>query len=155
MPKVLRAEEMSKCIGCFTCMFVCAGVNRRDHSINKSCIRVRTSGGLSGRFVAVVCQGCQHPQCAEVCSFGALTPRPGGGVKLDPKHCMGCRRCEKHCIVHAIGFDQDAKKPIICHHCGACVRLCPHGCLSMEEPSKEIGASRQIMGLTESEEIKP
>ena len=133
MPKVLKAEEMSKCIGCFTCMLICAGINRKDHSIRKSCISVRTSGGLSGRFIAIVCQACREPLCAEVCPSGALSPRAGGGVDLDPPKCIGCRRCEGACMVHAIGHDEDERKPIICHHCGLCARYCPHGCLTVVE----------------------
>ena len=133
MAKVLKAEEMSKCIGCFSCMLLCAGVNRKSHSIRKSCISVRTSGGLSGRFIAVVCQACREPQCVEVCPSGALSPRKGGGVILDADHCLGCRRCEGACMVHAIGYDEDERKPIVCHHCGICVKYCPHGCLTMQE----------------------
>ena len=137
MAKVLKADEMSKCIGCFTCMLICAGVNRKNHSLRKSCIRVRTSGGLSGRFVAVVCHACRNPQCAQVCPSDALKPRKGGGVVLEPAKCIGCRRCEEACMVRAIGYDEDERKPIICTHCGVCARFCPHGCLKMQEVPDE------------------
>ena len=133
MAKVLKTSEMNKCIGCFTCMLICAGVNRKNHSIQKSCIRVRTSGGLSGKFIAVVCQACREPRCAEVCPSSALAPRKGGGVTLDAPKCIGCRRCETACMVHAVGYDGDEHKPIVCHHCGICARYCPHGCLTMQE----------------------
>ena len=133
MAKVLKANEMSKCIGCFTCMLICAGVNRKNHSLEKSCIRVRTSGGLSGRFVALVCHACREPECADSCPSDALRRRKGGGVILDPSKCIGCRRCEKECILHAIGYDKDKRKPIICHHCGVCARFCPHGCLETQD----------------------
>ena len=133
MAKVLRTEEMNKCLGCFTCMLVCASVNRKNHSIQKSCIRIRTSGGLEGRFISVVCQACAEPPCAEVCPAYALSRRKGGGVILDPSKCIGCRRCEKACVIHAIGYDEDVRKPIICHHCGLCARYCPHGCLTVKE----------------------
>ena len=133
MAKILKTNNMSKCIGCFTCMFICAGINRRDHSIQKSCIKIRTYGGLSGKFVETVCHGCREPACAEVCPTGALTARGGGGVNLDTKKCTGCRRCESACMVNAVDFDEDLKQPIICHHCGMCVRYCPHGCLTMQE----------------------
>ena len=36
-------------------------------------------------------------------------------------------------LSNAVDFDEDLKQPIICHHCGMCVRYCPHGCLSMQE----------------------
>jgi len=133
MAKVLKAEGMAKCIGCFTCMYVCAAVNHKDHSLMKSCIRIRTAGGLSGKFVCVVCHTCREPACAEVCPTGALTVRKGGGVVLAKKKCIGCGHCADICMAHAVGFDSDENKPIICHHCGLCVKYCPHECLSMEE----------------------
>ena len=133
MAKVLKAAEMNKCLGCFTCMFICAGTNRKDHSIQKSSIHVRTSGGLTGKFVAAVCHACREPHCAEVCPSSALALRKGGGVLLDPQKCIGCRRCEKACVVQAIGYDPDERKPIICRHCGLCANYCPHGCLVVQE----------------------
>jgi len=137
--KVLLANELRKCIGCYTCMRICAAFNHRSHSIRRSCISIKTSGGMSGRFVSVVCQSCVEPPCAAACPTGALVPEKGGGVKLDKPKCIGCRRCEDECIVHAIGYDDDERKPIICVHCGLCVRYCPHGCLEMKETQAEGG----------------
>lgn len=133
MPKVLRAREMSKCIGCFTCMNVCAAVNHKNHSLKKSSIHIKTSGGLSGRFVSTVCLACRDAACAEVCPTGALTPRKGGGVNLKEALCTGCKRCVHACTAMAIGFDETTGKPIVCKHCGLCARYCPHNCLEMEE----------------------
>ncbi len=137
--KVFRAEEMSKCIGCFTCMKMCAAVNHKDHSLTKSSIHIKTSGGLSGRFVAVVCLACKEGEaaCAEACPSGALTARKGGGVVLHEEVCVGCKRCVKACITGAVGFDEDIHKPIICKHCGLCAQYCPHDCLIMEEVGGE------------------
>jgi len=133
LAKVLDTQDMSRCIGCFTCMFVCAGVNRRNHSIQKSCIKIRTYGGVSGKFVSTVCHACLEAACMEACPTGALTPRNGGGVRLSKKKCIGCRRCKSACMVKAVDFDEDAKLPLICHHCGLCAKYCPHGCLSVVE----------------------
>ena len=44
MPKTLRAIDMNKCLGRFTCMNVCAAVNYKNHSLIKSAIKVRTTG---------------------------------------------------------------------------------------------------------------
>ena len=125
---------MSKCIGCFSCMRICAAVNHRNFAITKSSIHIKTSGGLSGRFVSTVCLACvEEPACAEACPTGALTRRKGGGVKLDKEICVGCGRCEKACITGACIFDPDNNLPIICKHCGTCAQYCPHNCLIMEE----------------------
>ena len=129
MPKKLIADEMNKCIGCLSCMLICSMIRHQDHSIKKSSIKIRTSGGLSGRFISIVCQACKKPPCADVCLTHALSESEGGGVILDKEKCNGCRRCETACLIHAIGYDEDEKKPIICHHCGVCSKYCPHGCL--------------------------
>jgi len=131
LAKVVKADEMNKCLGCFACMLVCASINRKNHSIRKSAIHVRTSGGMQGRFIAALCHACQIPRCAEVCPCGALDIRKGGGVLLDEHKCIGCRRCQKVCVVMAIGYDEDARKPIICNHCGLCAKYCPHDCLTV------------------------
>lgn len=133
MPRVLRAQEMSKCIGCFTCMNVCAAVNHKNHSLAKSSIHIKTSGGLSGRFVSTVCLACREPACEEVCPTGALTARKGGGVIFKEALCIGCKRCVGACTAQAIAFDKDTGKPIICRHCGLCTQYCPHDCLIMQE----------------------
>ncbi len=133
MPRVLRAPEMSKCIGCFTCMHMCAMVNQKNHSLYKSSIHIKTSGGLSGRFVATVCHACREAACAEACPTGALTPRKGGGVLLKAAQCIGCKRCVDVCTARAVGFNIDDRKPIICKHCGLCAQMCPHNCLVMVE----------------------
>jgi anaerobic carbon-monoxide dehydrogenase iron sulfur subunit len=133
MAKILKADGMNKCIGCFSCMLVCAGVNHQDHSLTKSAIKIKTRGGLKGKFVSIVCLGCQEERaCAEACPSGALDHRKGGGVLLNAEKCIGCRRCVKACIVGAVNFDEIENKPIICKHCGSCTRFCPHECLRME-----------------------
>ena len=55
------------------------------------------------------------------------------GVLFDSTKCIGCRKCVDACIVGAVHFHEERKIPIICKHCGACTRFCPHGCLRMEE----------------------
>jgi len=131
MPKILQPAEMRKCLGCFACMSVCSVINQKNHSLIKSAIRVRTTGGMSSSFIAIVCLGCSEPACMEVCSSQALEKRSGGGVLLKEDKCIGCRKCEEACIVHAVNFDEETKKPIICRHCGICTRYCPHECLLM------------------------
>jgi len=132
--KVLRANQMNRCIGCLSCMITCAAVNQQDHSIMKSAIRIKTSGGLTGKFIAIVCQACKDDvPCAEVCPTGALVRRQAGGVLLDKEKCVGCERCVTACTIDSIYFDLDTKRPIVCKHCGVCARFCPHGCLQLIE----------------------
>jgi len=137
MPKILQPKEMRKCLGCFSCMNICSVINHSNHSLIKSAIKVRTSGGMEGSFIAIVCIGCNEPACMEVCPSHALEKRTGGGVILKQERCIGCRQCSDACIVHAVNFDEEVKKPIICKHCGVCTRYCPHDCLVMVESKEE------------------
>jgi len=114
-------------------MNVCSLVNHKNHSIVKSAIKVRTTGGMSSRFIAIVCLGCQEPACMEVCPSHALEKRTGGGVLLKEEKCIGCQKCKEACIMRAVNFDTETRKPIICRHCGICARFCPHNCLQMVE----------------------
>ena len=139
MPKILQPNEMNKCLGCFSCMNVCAAVNQKNHSLGKSAIKVRTTGGMGSRFIAIVCLGCREPACMEVCPSNALEKRTGGGVLVKAEKCIGCRKCETACIMRAVNFDIETNKPIICRHCGVCTRFCPHNCLQMVE-SGEVAA---------------
>lgn len=139
MAKVLNTDGISRCIGCFTCMLVCAGVNQQNHSLAKSRIRIRTTGGLKSPFVSIVCLACTGVRaCAEICPSGALENRPGGGVWLKPERCIGCRKCVQACIIGAVNFDETAGKPLICKHCGVCSRFCPHDCLTMEDVANDL-----------------
>ena len=133
MAKILRAREMNKCLGCFACMNICSVVNRKNHSLIKSAIKIRTTGGMTSNCIAVVCIGCEEPACKEVCPTDALKKRNEGGVLLTSEECIGCRKCVDACIVRAVNFDEETDKPIICHHCGVCARFCPHDCLQMVE----------------------
>jgi len=134
---VLNPKGMNKCIGCLTCALVCAAANHDNHSVDKSAIRIRTTGGMTSSYVAVVCLGCSEPQCMEACPAGALVLRPGGGVELDAEKCFGCRRCVPACSLGAVNFDKETQRPIICHHCGVCTTFCTHDCLVMEEVKEE------------------
>jgi len=132
-PYVISTSGMNKCLGCFTCANVCAIVNHDSHSLEKSAIRIRTVGGMTTNYIAVVCVGCEEPACKEACPADALSKRPGGGVLLDSEKCYGCRKCVLACSIGAVNFDKFANKPIICHHCGVCTTFCTHNCLIMLE----------------------
>ena len=138
MGRVLVSDNMNKCMGCFTCQRVCAAINHKSYSDRESAIKVRTLGGLSGKFFATHCFACQGERsCVAVCPTGALSDRKGGGVILNEKKCIKCRKCEESCSVNAIHFAEENTPPIICKHCGICVKYCPHRCLRMEERSDD------------------
>ena len=134
MSKVLKSKHMTKCMGCFTCQHVCASMNQKSYSDAESAIKVRSLGGLTSKFFAIHCMACNDERaCAIACPTGALENRSGGGVILNGKNCIKCRKCAESCIVHAIHFAGEDSLPIVCKQCGICAKYCPHNCLLMEE----------------------
>ena len=134
----LSVVDSQLCVGCQLCMFACAR-RQNQGGLARSCIGVRSQGGMSHGFVVVVCRACGDPPCAKVCPVGALSARPGGGVTVDESACIGCGNCVDACIVNAVYWDDEINKPMICIHCGYCAQYCPHGVLTLE---KEMGGEQ-------------
>jgi len=127
----LAVRDANKCVGCQCCMFACSR-RQKSPGIARSCIQVRSAGGMSRGFTVVVCRACSDPPCAKVCPTGALKLRPGGGVVLDAPRCIGCGNCRRECTIRAVFWDDDRDKPLICIHCGYCVTYCPYQVLAKE-----------------------
>ncbi len=127
----LAISDSDCCVGCQCCMFACA---RRfgEGGLAKTCIGIRSVGGMERGFVVLVCRACADPPCAKVCPEDALTLREGGGVILDANKCLGCRLCEAVCPIGCVFWDEGANKPMICSHCGICVGYCPVHVLELE-----------------------
>ena len=138
MGKYLVVKDMEKCVGCYSCMYACAREVHNSISLTKTAIHIRTSGGIEGSFAVVACRFCEDPPCAAVCPTEALIPREGGGVILIPNKCIGCEKCVKACIVHAIEMDPETNLPVICVNCGRCAEYCPTGAIAFEEVDKEV-----------------
>ncbi len=129
--KVHRAIRMERCIGCHSCSLACARLVYKSLSWNNAGIRIKSSGGLTSGFQALLCLACDPAPCAQACPTGALTQRKsGGGVLLKRKVCISCGKCAKACPVDAIALDH-ATNPYVCIHCGQCVAYCPHDCLEL------------------------
>jgi Fe-S-cluster-containing dehydrogenase component len=86
-------------------------------------------------FVIVVCRACDDPPCAKVCPTGALGVQKHGGVRLNEALCIGCGNCRQECIVGAVFWNDKINKPMICIHCGYCVKFCPHKVLGIQKKS--------------------
>ena len=130
--KIHRALRMERCIGCHSCSLACARLVYKAVSWQTAGIRIRSTGGVSSGFQAILCLACDPAPCAAACPTGAFTQRAGGGVVVRRKQCIRCGECARACPVDAVylRFDGD---PYVCLHCGRCVAFCPHDCLEMVE----------------------
>ena len=132
----LSIVDIERCVGCQSCMFACS---RRfgEGGLNRSCIGIRSIGGMEHGFTVVVCRACDDPPCARVCPTDALVPRKGGGVKVKEERCIGCGNCRDACALGAVFWDDENSKPMICVHCGTCADFCPHGVLDARKEGAE------------------
>jgi len=131
----LAVVDTERCVGCQSCMFACAR-QQGIAGLSKTCIMVRSVGGMERGFIVVVCRACEDPSCMKVCPTGALQLRESGGVRLDVFKCIGCGNCRDACPIGAIFWDDETGKPMICIHCGYCTRFCPHGVLKLEKEKR-------------------
>jgi len=133
LAKIMRAVEMEKCIGCYSCMLACARQVHGSLSLERSGIQIFTRGGLTAGFEAVVCLACKPAPCVEACPTEAFQQRKEGGVRYNYESCIRCGACGEACPVDAIIMDREKEEPVVCYHCGHCVPFCPHDCLAMRE----------------------
>jgi len=136
MGKLLRVINREQCIGCYSCMFACSRTWFKAITMEMAALRVRNYAGVEGAFSIRPCYGCADPDCVRACPTQALSPRPGGGVKLDETKCTHCGACRDACIPNALQWDAERKMPIVCHQCGVCVQFCPNDVISMSEIAK-------------------
>lgn len=135
MAKLLRVLEREQCIGCLSCMFACSRTWFSEITVEKAALRVRNYAGVEGAFSVRACYGCKEPDCALACPTGALITRADGGVDLKTDRCTGCGECVRACVPKALQWNHATERPIVCHHCGVCVKLCPNAVLGMVEPT--------------------
>ena len=132
----LGIVDIDRCVGCQNCMFACS---RRagKAGLDKSCIGVKSVGGMERGFVVVVCRACEDPPCQKVCPVDAIEVREQGGVKIDLDKCIGCKKCSDSCPLGAIFWDEETNKPLVCNYCGYCAQFCPHNVLKLEKTDKK------------------
>ena len=128
----LKVIDSQRCVGCQLCMFACS---RRSGvaGLSNSCIGVKSAGGMSKGFTVIVCRSCKNAPCARACPVDALEMRPEGGVRLKAEKCIGCGNCKGACILHAVYWNAETQKPLICIQCGVCAKYCPHGVLELKK----------------------
>ena len=128
----LEVLDSDKCVGCQCCMFACTRIHK-DVGLAKSCIGVKSAGGMQHGFMQTTCRACVDPPCARACPEDALLPRKGGGVILKTERCTGCGTCVKACpfgaitVVKGVAIVDNDK----CTSCELCVASCPKALIAM------------------------
>lgn len=139
--KALKVIARDQCIGCYSCMYACSRLLRRNASSAKAAMRVTSYVGAEGSFSIRTCARCEHPDCVKACMTGAIIAANGGGVRLKDKDlCTSCKSCIKACALNALQWDEELARPIPCVHCGQCAKFCPNGVIGLESIIRESGA---------------
>ena len=87
----------------------------------------------------MLCDQCGD--CVVVCPTEALKRNKLGAVILNKTVCVGCFMCIGFCEKEAFMHNSDWITPHKCTSCGICVKVCPHGALSIvdvPEPAARI-----------------
>jgi tetrathionate reductase subunit B len=142
-PYYAYAVDVSRCIGCCTCMRAC----RAENDVPEGCFRTwveRFRVSADGRvqvdvaaqddfvfqempadsivkafFVPKLCNHCEKSVCSQVCPVGAAYSTPEGVVLVDKKRCIGCGYCVQACpygtrYIHPATHTAD--KCTFCYH---------------------------------------
>jgi formate dehydrogenase iron-sulfur subunit len=131
--------DVTKCIGCGSCVEACQKANEQPAHDAKG-FDHQTYTFLMDRghdtYVRRLCMHCENPSCASVCPVGALRKTAEGPVTYDPDKCMGCRYCMMACPFGVPTYEWYSAVPRVrkcqmCAHRGAagpaCAEACPTG----------------------------
>jgi Fe-S-cluster-containing dehydrogenase component len=119
------ALDLSRCIGCRTCVYACVKENNQSREPQIHWIRVlemKKEKGIDFEganpyydpatvpdpdhfYLPVACQQCRNPPCVSVCPVGATWQEPDGIVAIDYDWCIGCRCCMAACPYGARHFN--------------------------------------------------
>jgi tetrathionate reductase subunit B len=136
--------DISKCIGCGSCVRACAtendvpegyfrtwveGYHVSDWHIESPQVDSPDGGkdgfppseqsGGKNFFVPKLCNHCTDSPCTQVCPVGATFHTPDGVVLIDQNYCLGCRYCIQACPYGCRYFHPTKKvadKCTLCYH---------------------------------------
>ena len=101
--------DARRCTGCEVCESVCSFVHDEEFNpLNSRINRVRLEPIINA---TLSCLSCFDPECIKSCPLKAITKDPKTGI---------------------IRVDEE-----VCDGCGACVRLCPYGCIVVNTHKKK------------------
>lgn len=92
--------DLSRCIGCRTCVVACKAYNGTRPGVNYNAVGVTDWGEYPNAeqgFTLTMCNHCEYPPCIGVCPVYATYKTESGAVLIDYDVCIGCGRCVAAC----------------------------------------------------------
>ncbi len=99
--------NLTKCIGCQSCVIKCKVEHFLPPGIFWARVLMKEYGKfptVERRIVPILCNHCKDPACLKVCPTGATSQRKDGIVEVDYDKCIGCRYCMMACSYGARNF---------------------------------------------------
>lgn len=156
--------DLTRCIGCRSCMRACKSANRlpgsqeamdishldqrQELTFDIWTVVNREGKGDALRHVKQQCMHCLEPACVSVCPVAALDQTPQGPIIYRASRCIGCRYCMIACPFDVPRFEwNNGLTPVIgkCQFCAqerlfrglnpACTESCPTGALKFGKRS--------------------
>lgn len=145
MEKVLLVQP-EKCTGCRTCEMMCSFTHTGEFNPTRSRITVFNFDKV-GFSSPIVCQQCSVAACMAVCPVGAISKDENTGAMIvDDAKCLRCKMCTIACPFGAVLYDYVSDTITKCDLCGGdptCVKFCPSGAISYQEPTQASLAKRK------------
>ncbi|WP_027367616.1 4Fe-4S dicluster domain-containing protein [Desulfocurvibacter africanus] len=147
MNQLSLAIDLSRCIGCKTCVAACRNYHGlTDHASDmpgKMPYYLRVESRREGSFPnlkleswVVPCQHCNNAPCVKACKSGSISKDEQTGiVRIDQGKCQGSGDCLKACPYGVIQFDAARNKAHKCDMCWDLVHggqkpVCAQVCLT-------------------------
>lgn len=142
--------QPEKCTGCRTCETICSFTHVDEFDPTRSRISV-FNFEKAGFSVPMVCQQCSVAACMAVCPVGAISrSNETGAMTVNNSKCLRCKMCTIACPFGATIYDPIKDIVGKCDLCGGdpmCVKFCPSGALTYQEPTQANSNKRKAYAV--------
>ncbi len=134
------------CNNCKTCEIACKmerklPIGQQWRKVRE--VKVKTGDDkhpLNTYYIAMGCNHCQDPACAQVCPQNTYRKTPDGPVIQYQEYCIGCTKCVSACPYSAPVYNPETQITGKCDMCYSrlqeglqpyCVQCCPNNALKI------------------------